>query len=898
MFFWRSLHLALLLCLLHSGQAAFASDQISNQIEEEQNQRPRTILYSISGTSQSLLRDEPFEDVYQGGASTNQKNNTMRQTINQVQQNQHLNYLGKGFGEGDEASTTLQNQRNEREFATKKTPQKKQPQQINSIDLEADSLSIFGKSLVYNPNDKKTQKPINTQKTNDAIIVAQNNAVATTDNGSVIRADKITVNSSNKTAEFKGNINADIISDDPAAAGTINLKSDEMIAFNSLDSMFLQNALISYTSGLGTAYIKGDFIEKDKNKFIISNSVISSCETKRCEKNILPWSFTASTTTFDNEKKTAEMQNFRFKLYNVPVFYLPFVKANLSNNRRYIEEQKVIALRNQSGIGLTLYPILKEKTYGYKILPHFELYNGFSFFNAIPIKQLQTNNTTNNLAIYRQNNFGINAKKRTETSNFKLKSRFSKDYIPNVPTQQVLNTNKENRYYVQFNGNNELAPKQNSIARIDYEFSKVSDIYFVAKYDGMFDPYYSTNIKYQKHNTAQKSFFNINAQQFQNISLALSGSVQEPRILPQVLFNKTFTKKDAPLLDENSYINYSSDNLNILNKQGMISTRLSNSLEYSRKTAIMGYKLANVGVRGVSNVYGYQSMQNYESVLLTETNKKYGGNSQNQISYLDFNFSAASPLKKRTKFATLGIEPKLAVNYNPSDSNKENILNQDSSTGYLNPSNIFSNNSVAGFDKTEDGLRATYGVTLSSVFNKYNKSGADGVFFTLAQRYNNYNKGTVQQMSYLSNGFNGYSTDLKIKYSIFTLDSQNVTKSASDFNSKFLLNRAAVNFKYLNVSAGSYTMSQDYFSLSPINGDIRSTFYIIAFKPIKSYFIEQMVARNSIVNSPGNYSTTTRLSINYKSDCLIYSLGLQTTTATQTQSQQAQQFIFTFQLML
>ena len=779
---------------------------------------------------------------------------------------------------------------------TKDNDKDNQINKIKSLDIEADKIEIKGSSLMY-------KKSINNKSKNDVVVFADKNVVVTTDNGSKIRSDNAIINSINKTAEFKGNINADLYSSNQSSGNYINLKANEMLLFNSIDNIFINKGMITIKTVNNRSFITGDVIEKNKNKFIISNSVISGCEIDFCKKQLLPWSFKASKTVFDRDKNSLDMQNAVFTFYNVPVFYLPYFKMNINKNRKYIEDQKILVLREQTGIGLTLYPVLKEKTLGYKLTPGFELYNNFSFFQYAPIQQTTLSDATKKL-MRRENNLSLKIKKHTEDNGFVLKSRFTKDYIPN--NQQIVEKNqKENRYYLQFSGINQLTKNSN----IEYKFSKVSDIFFIAKYDGVFDPYYKTSIAYQKYNEQKNSFFAINTQDFKNISLALSSNAQETTILPQIIFNKSFSKNDnritKQILDRYSTLNFSSDSMNIANRDGLLTTRLNNSLQYTKKLPISGYRIVSLGVKGSNTIYNYNNFNNYKLYTTKNENIKFN----NHITYFDFNMSSALPLFKKTKMLTIGIEPKIVMNYNPFNSNKSTILNQDSKIGFLNPSGMFLNSILTGYDRVEDGFRASYGVTLSSIlnpnyiFNLFNKihyqnNSNSGVFLTISQRYNNYSNNTLYYMPYLQNGLNGYSLDFLLKYGILDFQTQNITKTSSNFDSKFLSNKLSLDLKYFKFSGGQEFLSLDYFALNPITSDIRSMFYSIDFKPTKNYFVRQYVSRQSIVNSPGEYTTVTILSINHQSSCLLYSLGLQTISQTQIRSQQNQQFVFSFQLLL
>jgi hypothetical protein len=134
---------------------------------------------------------------------------------------------------------------------------------INSIDIEAEKIEISGDGLVLGKKSKQ-----------NAIFNAKNNVVLTTDNSSVIKSDSVVINSMNKTLEFKGNIDASLISPDPKINGKITMYGDEMVMFNSLDTFYIKNSTIKSETQTGTSYIKGDFIERNNGKFIISNSVV------------------------------------------------------------------------------------------------------------------------------------------------------------------------------------------------------------------------------------------------------------------------------------------------------------------------------------------------------------------------------------------------------------------------------------------------------------------------------------------------------------------------------------------------------------------------------------------------------------------------------------------------
>lgn len=788
---------------------------------------------------------------------------------------------------------------------------------VQSITITADNIEASGESLKQDLRTNKKQSNEKQNKTNQELnIKATSNVVVKTSDGDVINSGKLLVFKADKLAKLAGGVQMTLTSPEVlqnTGGYSVKMESEDLIVRDTIDTFDAQKPYMVLSKEQSSLYLKADNLQRDGNVFTMLNPTISGCSFESCQvKKILPWSFKASAARLNTKTQSLEMNNFRFRLYNVPIFYLPIVKTNIKKEESYVKNQQILLIGNQTGFAFSLKEPNRSKTKGYSITPTIELY-ATTPINTIMNSVTSKKQTTPTIQ-QRMHNIGFVIRKdsQNQSSNFKVK--YANDFIPNLITQSIASdASKQSRYFVKAEGfylqNVSFVKK----SRIDYSFTDVSDIFFMSKYDNEpMLPYYQNNLKYQvsKSNNAEVS--SINATTFTNIQIQkLMTEAQKPATMPNFSYQKTIfghDLKDVKMpfamfkFKRQDTLSFDLSSANIFRQDGTSLQRLNAQTSFTRGINVGKYKLFNFNFFTRNTFYNYSGSKNSIQQSFNANNLARKNPS---INYADFRLNSSASFIKSTKRAIIILEPKIAIFYNPFTTNKNGVFNEDSATGFLQSFNVFSPSQFTGLDIAEDGFRAALGT--EAKITPLQKGLEDTFFvFTIAKRYNNYKSLPVLTNGYLlQDGLSGYLLSGELQSKNFFFKHSQVKDSGMSFNSSNLFTSSELGFRftYFDFTFNNNHISPKVFN-NTIANNITNNTVAIAFKPIKNYSLSLSRTSSSIVqlstaaNQKNNINVVDNISLLYSSKCLNYSLGILKISNTLNPSQPATQFIFSFNVLM
>ena len=786
-----------------------------------------------------------------------------------------------------------------KKIAPNPTPHQQNNSFVNNVSITADNIEAYGGALRQSMNPQNVQNP---KSHKNLEIKATSNVFIKTDDGDTIFSDKLKMSTQSQTAEITGNVKLNLKSAEMlknTGGYNIDLESDNLMVRDSLNTFSANLPHLVFTKENASLYINSTNLERSNEIFTLSHPIISGCDFEKCGRNkILPWSFKASQATLNTKTQVLEMKHFRFRLYNIPIFYLPITRANLKKEESYLKNQQIILIGNQTGFSFSIKEPSREKTFGYSLTPTIELY-ATTPINTV-LNTLYNKKPNQPIVQKRMNNIGFVIRKDNDNESLTIATKYAQDYIPNLKTTNVANDAvKQDRYYFKVNG----FYKADDNKRFDYSLNAISDIFFTAKYDNVaMTPYYNNNFSYQNKNNSGSSFYQISANTFTNVLLLKSmSSSMTPRILPALRYTKTFFDNELDgfkfiKFKKGDKLTFNTQTMSIYRDVGLNIQRLHNDIVFSRNINNGKYRLFSIDGFISNTFYYYQKSLNQIQANIDAVNLD---NKTPSINYGELRLRSSVPFIKIAKYASITLEPKIAIFYNPFTTNKNGVYNEDSASGFLQSFNIFNSTQFSGLDVVEDGLRGAAG--LEANVHLLNTELTDTSFvFSLAKRYSKYNSTPFNKNAYfLQTGLSGYVVDFGFNIKNFFIKHKEVKSEGWGLNKPNLLtsNELGLRFKYFDFTFLNSGISQQIFNYT-ITNNINNKMYSIAFKPIKNYSLSLSRSQSSILNVNKDTSVMDIVSLSYIGKCLNYSVGIEKIKNTNNPSQPSTQFIFSFNLLI
>ena len=220
-----------------------------------------------------------------------------------------------------------------------------------ALNAKTDDESSLAQCTIESASDPYNRVVISDKPTLDAIYLEADEAILQTDgisklygnviiqqNQTVFNADSVLLDRINETVTAKGNVT---LSD-----SAYSLKSPS-IQYNLKDNTgTIENA--EYTLGEQEAHGKSTQIKKlDENRLRLKDATFTSCPVSQES-----WHLASSDINLNNQTQIGYARNVTFNVGTVPVFYFPWLKFPINNQR--LSGLLTPSVRLQTNAGITL----------------------------------------------------------------------------------------------------------------------------------------------------------------------------------------------------------------------------------------------------------------------------------------------------------------------------------------------------------------------------------------------------------------------------------------------------------------------------------------------------------------------------------------------------------------
>lgn len=693
-----------------------------------------------------------------------------------------------------------------------------------------------------------------------AFLNAQNKKV-NKEEKSILKADSIKASKEKNIYIAKGNVEISnstttAVSDEieyNKNTGWVNSPGEIAIIDRDLGNMFaakakvkddfsqgsFDNSIIIFADG---SYLQSkEAIRNDSTKITLKKPIFSICPNEKIVKDdrkagevINTLSLQSSTTKIDQEKRIMTSTNSIVKLYEVPIFYIPYISLPLKSNKRKSGFLTPSYVNNsQFGFGL-------QTPYFVNAAPNIDWIISPKFYQDSA--QLTVNNSIHHLTKYGEHRSEI------EISNNK------------ITTQNDLNitnrTDQEIRYDLRDKG--EYVFTHNSSLNNDIHL--ISDKDYLRDYNFDFRAYTTSDVTYNYNKN--RNFLQINTVKFQELEFN-DQTANAPWVLPSVTHH---IESKKPLFFNERYA-LTSNLTAITRESGLQYRRLSTIPEVTIPFNIYG-NLIDIKSRIELDYYSLENNYRYN-----ENYTDYNKSVSNYKPEISLNWRL--PLIQKTKSNTLMVEPMASLVSSSFKRNFNSVPNEDSNNAELTVNNLFVNDRIAGYDRIEAGDRLNYGVK-SAMFNDL------GQFeLTLGQSY----RMSEKEQDVTIRGFNENN-----KSNIVGLFSYSYPKI---FNATYLfqLNESnysnEVNSLQTTLTLDKFNLSNDYLLLrrGVINTEkIAQNTLSIGYQVNKKLNLKASVTKNLVTNKNLTRSAT----IEYGGCCMIFRfMTTETNTSNLTKTQRS-----------
>jgi LPS-assembly protein len=515
----------------------------------------------------------------------------------------------------------------------------------------------------------------------------------------------------------------------------------------------------------GTA-LRSPYISKNDNQYILKPATYSVCPvkglidnyTKENENNVAE--ITGSTIEVDMDKRKITVWNGIFWYHNVPMFYVPYINANIGGKSTGFDTPAII-YNNNYGYSISVPYKIGSENYKLTFKPSIFLFE---------YKKNETVNSRKNyyLTTIFENKYinivGDIANDNYRSQNFK---------ISQTKTEKDDNY-KKIRGYFKTNADFNIDDNWN----FNYETLYVSDEYYMRDYYHETISYTKSyfNLNWTDTDFENYDYFSFNNLFFQEFNKRAISDYNTPKYIPTIDYNL-----------ETKYTKFYIDTVNLIR---------SDQSTYNRVSFIPSLKY------NLDSIYGFTKINlNLISTSYIIANKNYNS----VVPQIDLEWS------KSLIFEDFLFKPIVKYIYNPEA--ESIVVNEDSEAISLNYINIFSNNKFIGYDVLEYGQRVVYG--LEGVYGDFSLGLAQGYASKIEEqkiKINGFGENLSDFVGYFSFFHRGVSI-----YSNFVLDKndyflkKNETIFSANYNNIFNVNvsyiRLLDDFKnekenQLNLSAG------------------------------------------------------------------------------------------------
>lgn len=662
------------------------------------------------------------------------------------------------------------------------------------------------------------------------------------DNSYVVDADIVEYDNGQNILVAKGNV--DIVREE------YRLKSDKVIYYKDTNRAYAYgNVQVVYKN---QDTINSDFVELDNNaKELIAymanalldkeNHFIAEKISYRhgnltvfekvsytpcpvCEGRSPQWQISSSKVVYEKEKDTSYWNNL-FKVYGVPVFYLPYMRAP-SPDAPY-----------KSGFMIPS-QYKSNRVYGHSITVPY-------YFRISDNKDLlYSPMITSKKGIVHQVKF----RHLLEKGSYSLGGNY-------IKTRKSSGVGiPDHRYHAKGEISYQLSDKWSVAAKVD----RVSDKAYLHNYWDNSPNYLNSNIGFLYRNGYD--YGSVETYAFQGLRSADSKST-DMIVLPLLNYHKSFS---------GGYGNYTFDYnaVNLLRDSGVKSNRISANFAWD-KTYYYNYQEIKIRPDVKIDIYNFTNKNDADALSSVAQSK-------NQVARVvpSLEFTWKYPLISKQDNGEFYLEPVIDVILSPNNSKNNQIINEDSQEVEISDSNLFSRNRYAGFDKVETGTRVNYGVFASGVI-----SDDFGYTALVGQSYRMVKDDSYTQDSGLYNRhFSDYvgrlGVDLSKNLEVYLrtrVDSKSYdirrgevgANVGFDIGGGSNIDRISFGGRHIHYNYASTVSSTKVNKSTALNGRIDFA---------KEWFVGAEVTRNGTKDT--NFLVGSKIDLGYKGECSTFKISL------------------------
>lgn len=637
-----------------------------------------------------------------------------------------------------------------------------------------------------------------------SILIAKGNVEITTDEY-IVKSNKIVYYKKTSRAYAYGNVrviypNQDIIKSDFVE---LNHAAKEVVAH-------VANAIIDKDNKFNAEkvyYHHGGVAVFEK----VSYTSCPVCEGKKPQ-----WQISSSRVVYEKEKDTSYWNNI-FKIYGMPVFYLPYLRSASPD----APPKSGFMIPNK---------YKSNGEYGHSItVPYYLRISDNKDLLYSPM-------ITSKKGILHQAEF----RHLLEKGEYSLGGNYiktGKSSALEVPG---------NRYHAK----GDLKYSFNDKWRVDAKLDRVSDKAYLHNYWEESPNYLNSNIGLSYVNGYD--YGSIEAYSFQGLRSTDSRGT-DILILPLMNYHKTFNK---------GYGNYTFDYnaVNILRDSGVRSNRVSGDFSWD-KTYYFYYQELKLKPNLKLDIYNFLNKNQTDSA-------NNAAEKRNQVirALPSLEVTWKYPFVSRQNNGEFYLEPVVDMIASPNSSENEHIINEDSQEVEISDSNLFSRNRYAGFDRVETGTRINYGILSSGAF-----SNDVGYTAMVGQSYRaNKDSSYAQDSGMHDRKFSDYVGRIAFEFSKDfdaylrgRIDSKtnDLRRGEVGTNIGFSIGRGAIDRIYL----GAKHIRYNYASQVDNNKVEKSTSLSSRVDFSKEWYIGGEVTRNGTKNS--NFLVGSKIDFGYKGEC-------------------------------
>lgn len=659
------------------------------------------------------------------------------------------------------------------------------------------SFALINKVKISNQNLPAVLKAdiVSGDKINAEITATGN--VEITKDSAVLYANSAVYNKNSKYIYVQGDVRIKNLEIGNILAPSIVIKDDfSQGSFSDARMFFIDGS-----------YLFSKKIErKIGNKIVLEKSIFSLCPNQEIVNDNYQagklWdmlTISSSTAKIDKDNNNFSSYNSIIKFYKFPILYLPYFKFPLPSKERQSGFLQPSYTRNSNfGFGLKLpYYFAIDKNLDLTTTPNY--YFGSS--------QLILGNDIRHFTKYGKYNLNFDAA-NNQVDNFADKTL-------------VKRSKKSVRWHIDGGGKFDFTKNFG----VDFTIKTLGDRNYLRDYGFDYLAYSTSKLNFDY--IKNRDYVGVKFLRFQELENE-KFEAQSPLISPII----SSYHESKPLFFKEK-LSLTTNFANLKRADGLQYKRITLAPEFQIPFNIKG-NLINLSYQLQSDLYKIDNQS-----LISKQNP-YKNTQSNQKKQFAFNWSL--PLRNKDKNTKLTIEP--IANFVISDFKTDNHLIplQDSVNSELSFSNLFANDRISGYDRSEAGKRVSYGLK-SSLFSNYGDFDfTAGQAIILSDKHQDVKiRGFADNNRSNIVGIGSFKGKkyFNISYA-FQLDQQNYSNNVNQISSFLYYKKFKLNSDYLLIRKNKFFLQKKE------QANFNSTFELPKNIKVKLFFIRDFVEKRNI----------------------------------------------------